>query len=176
MAKFFLIEDINPQPWAVGPLGIGRKGGMYPYMAPNQQLVTFQNAIKAELLNLEPDLLDGDVMLTFYIWRSLDVAEMVSGGAKNRQRRAHAADATNIQKAIEDALQGVVFANDRQVRDVRTVLVEQGQNVRPRILIKIDQWIGLNPNELPDFIWSAIDKEPTLIEADNSWGVGEEAF
>ena len=39
-----------------------------------------------------------------------------------RPGRGVAPDATNLQKAIEDGLQQVIYVNDRQVRDVHTTL------------------------------------------------------
>ena len=39
-----------------------------------------------------------------------------------RPRPGAGPDATNLQKAIEDGLQGVIYGNDRQVREVHSIV------------------------------------------------------
>jgi Holliday junction resolvase RusA-like endonuclease len=171
--KWYIIEDVNPQPWAIGPLGVGRRpGGMYPYVGPNKQLTTFQNAIREELSDLEGLSFEGDVELEFFVWRKIEQHQ-----GSSRKISGHQADATNIQKALEDALQGCLFANDRQVRRISTTVVEQGRDVKPRIVIAAAAFRGFDPSHIPDFIWMEIDKAPTLAVMDNSWKLeSEEVF
>jgi Holliday junction resolvase RusA-like endonuclease len=164
--KWYLIEDVNPQPWAIGPLGVGRRnGGNYPYVAPNKQLTIFQNAVREQLSDFEELPFDGHIELSFYLWRRIETHR-----ATGRKTSGHQSDATNMQKALEDALQGVLFPNDRAVQCIRTAVVEQSQTTRPRIVIRASQWEGLNPDELPDFIWQEIDRQPVFTSQDNTWG------
>ena len=112
--------SVNPEPWAVGPLGVGRRGGrLYPYMGRNEQLYAFQEAVREEFG--EPDLMEGHLKLTFYFWRELQPYRT----EKTRLARKHEADATNMQKALEDALQGYLYGNDRDNRDIRSIIMAQ---------------------------------------------------
>lgn len=158
----WFILALNPDPWAIGPLGVGKKSGkFYPYVGRNNQLHDYQQAVKEELSEVTVQLPPGKYSLTFYFWRRLDEHE---AGKK------HQADATNLQKALEDALQGVLFDNDRDVRDVRSVIVEQSTTVEPCIVIKAEPWQGHDPSEIPDYVWEQIDRVelPKLFE-NNVW-------
>lgn len=153
--------DINPDPWAIGPLGVGRRNGkLYPYVGKNAQMDAYKQAVKELLADVQP-LLEGEYILTFYFWRRLDSHE--SG-------RKHQADATNLIKATEDALQGVLFDNDRAVRDVRGVIVEQHAEARPFVVVKAEMWDGFDPTQLPDHVWEQISQiDSPSLDFDNTW-------
>lgn len=160
-ARWFTIE-VNPDPWAIGPLGVGRKQGgkLYPYVGANAQLVAYQEAVKELLANVEK-LPTGEYKLTFYFWRRLDA---------HASGRKHYADATNLVKACEDALQGVLIENDRLVRDVRGVIVEQESDTKPMVVLKAEMWGGLDPHEIPQHIWEQVDRvELPVLDFDNTW-------
>lgn len=164
---------VNPEPWAVGSLGLGKKGGKFhPTISPNAQLVAFKQAIAEELEECEK-LPPGEYELEFYFWRALDDYETASG----RRHRKHQADATNMQKATEDALQGVLIDNDRNVRRVTSEIVEQGPDVKPGIAVKATMWSGFNPDSIPDFIWDQVDgqavQEPLPLD---DWRAPEDIF
>jgi Holliday junction resolvase RusA-like endonuclease len=151
-ARWFHLP-LNPEPWAVGSLGIGKRGGkMFPTMSPNPQLTAFKQAVVEELEGVEK-LPPGEYELKFYFWRVLDDYETASG----RRHRKHQADTTNLQKATEDALQGVLIDNDRNVRRVTSEIIEQGPDIKPRIVISADFWSGFNPNQIPQHMWDLID-------------------
>ena len=61
----------------------------------------------------EPSLFAQDLYL--YYWRSTE--------------RGHPADVTNLNKSTEDALQGLLFANDRINRRVTGEIMEQHRHV-----------------------------------------------
>jgi hypothetical protein len=43
------VVHVNPEPWAVGPLDLGRRGGkVYATMGQNQQLAAYQEAVREE--------------------------------------------------------------------------------------------------------------------------------
>jgi hypothetical protein len=121
--RWYLIH-LNPEPWAIGTAHA--KG-----ISPNPGLVSYQHAVKGEL--------EGEAMLppamrrlTFYFRRKVDKYL----DAADHRRSRNAADATNLQKGLEDALQGVLFENDREIRDIRSVIVQQGTQVdHPFIII-----------------------------------------
>ena len=129
----FIVIPVNPEPWAVGSLGIGKRNGKFvPRLSPNPQLVSYKEAIKEHLAD-EEMLPPGKYALEFYFWRRLDQYELESG----RKHRRHVADATNMQKATEDALQGVLFDNDRDVQWIHSLIMEQGPDVDPKVAIGV---------------------------------------
>lgn len=149
--KFFVIA-LNAVPWGVGPMTTLRKGGrVIPFMGKNQQLAAFQEAVKEELIN--GTMTQGEVELKFYIWRQLE--ELTVYGSRNRT--VHQADATNMQKAIEDALQGVLIENDRNVRRISTEIVQQDNEATPCIVVHVKPYTG-HAITLPDEVWYKIDK------------------
>lgn len=148
--------EINPEPWAIGPVGYARRNNkMAAYVGRNAQLDAYKNAIKEELGNGYM-LIEGKVELRFYFWRNR--AEYETPQA--RTHRKHEADVTNLQKATEDALQGVLFKNDKDTNVISSVMVAQGPGVVGKIVIAVRQGIP-NPNiftELPDHIRDQIDE------------------
>lgn len=138
--EFWLKLDLNPEPWAVGPLGVKRGKGsqMIPYMGRNQQLHAYKEAIaeqaREQLAEIGGQyLFNAPTALTIYLWRHR--AEYAT--PQSRTHRKHEADATNMLKATEDALQGIFYKNDKDNHDVRSVIVEQGPNVDPCIIVHI---------------------------------------
>lgn len=139
------VIPVNPEPWAIGTPQVGRKGGkFFPKISPNPQLVAYKQAVAEALADAEP-LPEGEYALRFYFWRRLDDYETQSG----RRHRKHWADATNMQKATEDALQGVLFGNDRNVRDVRSEIVHQGPEVDGLIILRAENWTLPDLSEIP---------------------------
>ena len=133
--EWYLLE-LNPEPWTASEASLGRrKGKLFINMHKNEQLRAYQEAIKGTMAEEYPTapLHDGLVELDFFFWRQLPsyVTEA------ERTARKHQADATNLQKALEDALQGVIFTNDRNVVSVRSTMMEQAANTEPMILIGI---------------------------------------
>lgn len=164
MDRWFVLH-LNAEPWAVGPLGVGRrKGGTYPYIGPNKQLTVFQESIREQLG--KQVILEGDVEITFYISRCL--FEYFSPGG--RKGRAHEADATNMQKGIEDALQKVIIDNDRQVKKIQTTIVEQSQTAKSFIIINVKPYVP-DLSAIPTDIWNQVNNEPELPFNDDSFEV-----
>jgi Holliday junction resolvase RusA-like endonuclease len=120
----YLIQ-VNPQPWAIGPLGTGRRNGkVYPYVGPNQKLVAYQEAVREELEAHNEEIYEGPIKLDFFFWR-------------NRTGHDNIADVTNLIKGTEDALQGVLIKNDRQTVSVSGLIVEQGPDIEGQVLITV---------------------------------------
>lgn len=137
--KLLAIEGINPEPWTAAQVGIV---GKHAQAFPNEKLVAYQNAIaeeveqRMEAWSMEPMLVE--VTLGFTFWRS------TTGGQP--------ADATNLQKGTEDALQGYLFPNDSQVKSVTSTIANQGPDVEPLILIQaIDGFSAIIDSDEKDY-------------------------
>jgi Holliday junction resolvase RusA-like endonuclease len=162
------VIDVNPEPWVAPPFTVARNrssGKAFAKAGKNSQLAAFQDAVR-EALESSKEIVTGEIVLRFFFWRRLDQYKGVRRTVTKNQ-----VDATNLQKATEDALQGIFFGNDRNVRDVRSVIVEQGQDVIPRIVLNIQPWVDFDPNEIPMRVWEHIDHVSNIwqIGAGNVW-------
>lgn len=159
--------DVNPQPWAVGPLAMGRRNGkMFPKMNRNEAVHDFKEAVREQLHGHVQKLPPGEYDLKFYLWRRLDSYVAESG----RKAAAHVADATNMQKALEDALQGIVFDNDRDVRRIFTEIVEQGPDVVPGIAVYATSFLKTElPHAVQHVRKGALTRSTVTERSDNSW-------
>lgn len=148
----FVIKDINPEPWTPGTISTGKKNGKtFGRMTKDGGLLAYQQAIREWFKLNHPDLIHRHaayyttvpVSLEFRLWRQRAQYQGPSG----RMVRKSQADATNLQKALEDALgegtingervPGILFKNDNQVQDIRTVIEEQGYDTDSKIIIRI---------------------------------------
>jgi Holliday junction resolvase RusA-like endonuclease len=140
--------NLNPEPWRIGPIGWkvvnGRK---IPFVAPDPDLKNYQEAVREQLgFQLEHGGIlpyGGLVSLHFFFWRQLDSYE-----TDEKKSQRHIADATNMQKALEDALQGTLITNDRNVRRIRSDLIEQTPTTVPAIIIKFSSYQEPSMGEL----------------------------
>lgn len=127
---------INPEPWAIGNAFVARgKGKAHAAIAPNKTLKAYQEAVRAELLARGATMVDGPYMLTFWFWRE-NVTYTDAGG---RKRTRNSPDLTNMVKATEDALQGIVIDNDSHVVATHQYVVERGRDVDPMIVVEVEQ-------------------------------------
>lgn len=107
---YWLLFPINPEPWAVGPLSVGRRNGkVFPAMGQNAELRVYQDAIREILTADGVEMIRGDVEIDFYFNRST-LSYRANSGRRSTKNRA---DLTNMQKALEDAFQGILIDNDR---------------------------------------------------------------
>lgn len=164
--RYFVLR-LNPEPWAVGSVTGGRRNGkIIGRVSPNPNLQAFQNAVREELQDTEK-LPPGEYKLTFYFWREMAMYL----DAADRKRHRNQADATNMQKGLEDALQGVLFDNDRDVREIRSVIVSQTRDTEPAVLIKAELF-DLVPilDEVSDQSIAILMREATSQgPSDNVW-------
>lgn len=169
--KYYVLH-INPEPWAVGSVSRGAKGAR---ISPNPNLVAFQNAVR-EALDGAKKLGFTRIKITFYLWRQM--AKYIDAADRVRQRNQ--ADATNMQKGLEDALQGILMDNDRDVEDIRTVIVEQGPFVEPCIIIKAEA--SHNPlvevmETIPaDVLQKWADKAAPQLSGSDKWAESDDLF
>jgi Holliday junction resolvase RusA-like endonuclease len=141
-STWLIIDGINPEPWTAPEASVGRRSGSnYVQMHKTESLRAYQEAIPEVLREQNPRLEsfgEEEIELAFFFWRRLDDYE-VGDGKKSRRSWA---DATNMQKALEDALQGILFDNDRTVRSITSEVMAQGPDVEPRILIHASTYWG----------------------------------
>lgn len=157
--------QVNPEPWAVGPLDLIRRGGrLAPTMGRNQQLHMYQQAIAGELATKYGALPGAPLApcyeLDFWFWRNTE--------------RANNADATNMQKATEDALQGILIANDRDVVRVQSHVAAQGPAVAGALAFRIRWGVARSSrdavSDMPDEILRQVSELPVAPQvSDNSW-------
>lgn len=158
--KWYLIEDVNPEPWTSPEVSFKFVGGRpRPVVYKRQQLSTYQEALREEMQRLYPDTeqMAGDLDVIFFFWRQ--VAEKQT---TDRKTHANYADVTNLQKATEDALQDILYANDRAVRHIRSEIVDQGPNVNSRILILVSPYVPYPGTALATHLKAAKDGWPEL--------------
>lgn len=134
--KAILVMDLNPEPWTSGTLSTGYNGKKrYPVLSKDQRLIDYQDGISDNIKQAYPELTmfpeEVQLHLIFKFWRQID---SFTGGTGRTQHR-QIADATNLTKALEDALQGVLYKNDRQVKHSEGEIIMEGPDVMPRILI-----------------------------------------
>lgn len=125
MSEWYWVTGINPEPWTPGTAFRRGKGAG---IAKDGKLLAYQSALAEEFEIQNPHFLlrSGELSVTFYFWRSTAYGNV--------------ADATNLQKATEDALQKILYVNDRGNRRVCSDVVEQGPSVQPHIMIVIEEW------------------------------------
>ena len=131
MAEFFFIDGINPEPWQASQFA--RSGGKSPNVYKPEGLRAYQEAVRSEFVKRygQPVPVEGECSVTFCFWRELASYNI---GDDQKSLRQHA-DATNMQKATEDALQGLLYVNDSTVIHVESWVMAQGPDVNPGILI-----------------------------------------
>jgi Holliday junction resolvase RusA-like endonuclease len=170
---WFVIPGINPVPWTSPTVAVGKKNGKaYPQVYSSAELKGYKEAIKEHFQEKYPDFepIEDEVALRFFLYRRLDSLER---GTK-RKSRGSVADATNMQKATEDALQGLLFVNDIQVVHAETWVMAQHADVEPCIVVNLI-WHPERP-ELPDNVQAVVDNHPDLFDTDNVHDVTPEDF
>lgn len=140
--KTFWITGVNPQPWQVAAPVKGKRKPKF--WVKHGALAGYQEAVKEELRALWPygpfDTKETPVALSFVFWRQIENVQDADG----RWHRGGIADATNLQKALEDALQGILFTNDRYVADIRSRIIEQSPYTEPKIGISVKPATGVS--------------------------------
>lgn len=147
--KILWIAEFNPEPWTVPSPGIGRKGGkVFPYLVKDQRVKDYQEGIRVNVQNAYTiEMFDPEqpLILEMFMWRKLDEYETT------RKTQRHVADATNCGKALEDALQGILFKNDRQVTSSMPTIIEQRATTEPLIIVVASPWLSESPIPTSDF-------------------------
>jgi hypothetical protein len=164
--EWFILEGVNPDPWAIGPLSTGRKGKqVFPRVGRNQQLWFYQQAVK-ESMTLkygQVPFIEGPIELWLWFWRSRDAHTT----SLQREQRKHDADTTNLYKGTEDALQGILYANDKDVLCTHGRIMEQSPEAKPRLVIRaMSHNRDLDPG-FPKHILLEMQTGPDIFEQDD---------
>ena len=125
-----VIRGVNPEPWAIGTVNCYAKGR--GTISPNPKVVNYQLALREELLQMDlppvPLPLFPQELRVLY-WRSTE--------------RGQPADVTNLNKATEDALQGILYQNDVHNFKVTGEIMEQHRGVEHvGLIIILDDYHG----------------------------------
>lgn len=162
----WIIPQINPEPWTSPEVSIGRKGGkLAPQVFKREQLRQYQEAVADYIeRTYGPAPTEDELVLQFWFWRELDTP------------RSKKSDATNLQKATEDALHGLLFANDRQVQDVRSIIVAQDVGVEPTIIIRWARFVGITDPSPLQMRQSLLDELAAAPTADNDTNIEPESI
>lgn len=146
---------INPEPWAIGNAYVGRGGGKtFARIAPDKTLKLYQEAVRAELEAQGAEVLPGKYALEFFFYRQNAQYTDAAGRRRTRNRP----DVTNMQKATEDALQGVLIGNDRDVVSVSSHLLAAGPEVEPAVVISLTCGIEQEYSSAPRYVLNALAK------------------
>lgn len=159
------LAGITPEPWRVGQASAVRRGPKLGAMiAGDPALVNFQEAVREELRELKVPLLTPYYHLRFWWWRELAVYE-----GKKRMVTKSRADQTNLQKALEDALQPCkeskyreqfdgIITNDRYCISSGGMIVAQEKGIESLTLIEIVSGVDpAGPDHMP---WGGSRTEP----------------
>jgi Holliday junction resolvase RusA-like endonuclease len=142
--------DLNPHQWAIGPIGRSGKKGVF--VARHDGLATFQESVREQIPSTARKL-DGPFRMRIWFWRRMDEYTTHQG----RTARSHEVDVTNLQKGFEDALHKVLYDNDKNNRDVRSVFVDESSETDGMIIFYIepilDGEIIETLKEIPDWIF-----------------------
>lgn len=173
VSEHWYVLDVNPEPWAIGPVGYRRHGGkMSAYVGRNTQLDTYKETIR-ESIKDEAVMMTGPVDVTFFFWRQ----QIAYTTPQARRARKHEVDATNMQKASEDALQGLCYDNDKDNHHVQSFVVEQGADVKSALVICIKPCAEFDEKLIPDDIWNKIEAlEKVTAPASQAYGDSIESF
>lgn len=172
----WFVLEVNPEPWRIGPLGTKRAGKrVVPIVGRDTQGFAYKASIIEEITpKLDPLWTphQGRFVLEFLFWRNRADYETPQA----RTHRKHEADVTNMQKLTEDALQGILFKNDKDTASITSSVVAQGPDV-PGLVV-----IGFTP--LPEdfvasFSWVPAEVQKEIIAGlsakvdpldSNAWG------
>lgn len=133
----YLIEGVNPEPWTSPAANIMRRGGkLIAHLTSSPLVGAYQAAVASEFRRTYPEVVpypDGtELQVEFYFWR-----QMAQYEGDTRINTRNFADATNMQKSTEDALQGVVYGNDRSNVQVSSRIMAAGRHVDPLIVVRV---------------------------------------
>lgn len=128
--------NLNPVPWAVGPLSVITRGSKkVPIYGRNQELWYYQQAVKEGLTEKLIGVIEPPFRLRVFFWRRIEQYQTYQA----RTAMSHEADTTNLIKAFEDALHGVFYTNDKYNIAVEGYIVRQDPDTEPHIIVGIEE-------------------------------------
>ena len=151
-------RGIVPNPWRASEGSISKRGGKLKVVhSKHPKLATYQQALIEELDRTFPkgDPLTIPLRVRFYFFRRLEY-------------RSQRADATNLLKATEDALQGRLYVNDVENVHVESKVLRQEKDIESYIYVWWEPFVDHLPDELAvlDVYDKLVNQAPA--RADNS--------
>lgn len=171
MDTVIYLNGFQPEPWKAPGAQTGRRRGgkVFAQLIKDGRLGAYQEAIREELADFDLKMYDENThfMLEMFFWRKLEEYTPTLG----RKSKRKWADATNMGKAFEDALQGVVYKNDSMSVCPVPRIISQSEDTRPAVLAVIRPVpsigaprLGLsNWHHVLQFIDSVNDKDYEVI-------------
>lgn len=155
--------------------GRNKKTGKLIVVSGRDELVaSYQEEIRDELSRQGAYLMDPGYKIEFFFHR---IKETVNTGSGRRNTRS-TSDATNMQKAIEDAMQGVVITNDTHTVDIHSRIVpSDSMTSEPFVFVRVTGEYKMTSANLftsyfnQDVLTSALAERDSLVEDDNTWTV-----
>lgn len=123
---FITAIPVNPEPWKAPMKGRG-------HAFSDKGSIAYKGAIRDHLERVGATQLEPPYRVHFLFWRKR-FQYLDKRGAK---RTRNAADATNMQKLTEDALQGILIDDDVRNRYVTSQTVAQGLDVEPMVIVMV---------------------------------------
>lgn len=169
--SYLTITGVNPEPWEIGQPFAKRHGGkLTAGISPSPKLRAYQDALREEVGEFVSPIyaLDAELEVYFWFWRQIEEFKTPTG----RTSHSNYADSTNLQKATEDALQDLVYGNDRLNRRVGSEIVAQSQTTQPAIVVRLTSYQRYGVSErVHSLVTQArgIDTERRTKIQDNSW-------
>jgi Holliday junction resolvase RusA-like endonuclease len=159
-ATALCVTGINPVQWKEPNHGVARgpKGRQYVSSWKNAEMQAYQLALCEAIVDADPDRQfpiyeSGDLIVDFFFWRNLERTISPRTGRATSKRRA---DRTNLLKSTEDALQGILYANDSQIIGGEAIVVAQGHDVAPAVVVIVRPATDERPTDLdPSLLFSA---------------------
>lgn len=140
MNETYWIHDVQPQPWEAPPFSCQKRGRRFiPVAGRSEQLHVFKEDLGREFRRTYPDVTptDDQIALVFRFWRNTSAGE-------------EQADWTNLTKGAEDALQGHLYTNDRNVVDGRGIIMDQSPTAVNLIAVTISTPPPMHDIEIPE--------------------------
>lgn len=166
----------NPEPWRVPPMTPGRSknGHLITKSGRDQMLFSYQEEVRESLLSQGAYVMDPGYKIDLYFYR---IQETVNTGSGKKNKRSRA-DATNMQKAFEDALQGTVIHNDVDTVSIASRVIPAGtMGDEPFVFVRVIGEYEFKPDQdMPagfdlGILESLKREQAQAIEDDNTWTV-----
>ncbi len=151
------VLHINPEPWKIGPINYNKVG-------QDPSLKAYQEAVQEALRQENPRKISGPIKLSMWFWH-----ERVRYDGPNKEVVKNRVDVTNMQKATEDALQGILFHNDRDVVEVRSCKVADEEGVQGGVVICVEEADEPGTHDIPSTVMNVFWSEQTSLQLDNEW-------
>ncbi|WKW85502.1 rusA-like resolvase [Rhodococcus phage Reynauld] len=179
--RVLYVIPVNPEPWKMPPLSVARAKKPYVQVGRDDASHAYQEAIRAHLRNVGAEKVDGEFHRVHFLFSRRRERYQTQTG---RNMTRSVADATNMQKLTEDALQDILFKNDKNNRWVTSQTIAQDTECDGFIVIMVAPMLdpdvirvpeGFTLGEIEEAI--SADAVPVVTPvSSNGWGDGTVDF